>query len=157
MSESATTSAKRGGENAEGAVIDLVSELEYVPDTEAEHYDARTTTLLEPSETIPFVGMCLLEAGVAVEIKSVMVVYGANSSNGRFYLRKGQHERILDEAGVYLFAVCEPRPSRPVIAMKVVPATIVDDLISSWINAGDRPTYAQISWSKVFDPEEVGA
>ena len=154
MSRSA--SSKRAGEAVEGDVLQRHEELEYVPDTDAQHYDARVSELLSPSPTLPFVGMCLLEVGTVVEIKSTMVVYGAAQSRGRFYLRRKQHRRLVDEAGVYLFAVCEPRPSRPVLAAKVVPATTVGGLVSSWIDGGDRADYAQLAWSRIFDEAELG-
>ncbi|WP_423745087.1 hypothetical protein V5735_03415 (plasmid) [Haladaptatus sp. SPP-AMP-3] len=155
MSTDLTVSSKRGGETAASAVLDLVPELVHVPDTEAEHYDARASTLVEPSSKLAFSGICLLEKHVVVEIKSTIVVYGANQSRGRFYLRRGQHEKLLDDAGVYLFAVCEPTPDRTVIAMKVIPATLVDELVSSWIEPDGRATYAQLAWSRIFAREEV--
>ncbi|NHN59829.1 MULTISPECIES: hypothetical protein [Halorussus] len=150
-----TLSSREAGDNAESAVLQVVAELEYVPDEEALHYDARATTLVTPDETVPFAGICVLEAGTVVEIKTVMAVYGENQKHGRYYLRKGQHEALLDAEGVYLFGVCEPTPDRDVIALKVVPATIVDELIHSWISPDERPDYAQLTWTNVFNPSEV--
>ena len=150
-----TLSSRQGGENAESAVLEVVPELEYVPDTEARHYDARATTLVTPSETVMFAGICLLESGSLVEIKSVMAVYGENQRRGRYYLRRGQHEKLLEDAGIYLFAVCEPTPNRDVIALKVVPASLVDELIGSWTDLDGRPSYTQLAWSRIFDPREV--
>jgi len=150
-----TLSSRAAGETAESAVIEAVPELEYVPDTEAEHYDARTTTLVTPSETVLFAGICLLEAETVVEIKSVMAVYGEGQARGRYYLRRGQHGRLLADQGVYLFAVCEPTPARDVLALKVIPATLVDELVYSWIDPEDRAEYAQLAWSNIFDPCEV--
>ena len=147
--------AKRGGANAAAAIVQRHSELRHVPDSEAEHYDAVTTTLLEPSDTLPFVGLCLLERGTAVEIKSCMVVYGERQRRGRFLVRQSQHDALLDEAGSYLFAVCAPTPHRELLATKVVPATIVDDLVSSWIDRDGRSPYGQFAWSRVFRPEEI--
>jgi len=152
---SRAVSSKRGGENAESAVIEFIPELDYVPDTEALHYDARVRQAIWPRSDLPFIGVCVLEAGTAVEIKSVMAVYGEAQARGRFYLRREQHQKLVADAGVYLFAVCEPRPTRPVIAAKIVPATSAEDVISSWIDAGDRPDYAQIAWSRIFQPVEV--
>ena len=153
---SRAASSKRAGENAESAVIQRHPELEYVADTDAEHYDARVSELLSPSPTLPFVGLCLLEVGTVVEIKSTMAVYGEAQSRERFYLGRKQHQRLVDEAGVYLFAVCEPRPARPVIAAKIVPATTVGGLVSSWIDGGDRADYAQLTWGRIFDESELG-
>lgn len=154
--ETARVSSKSAGDRSEGAVIEAVDELEHVPDLEAEHYDAVTTTVLVPSETVSFAGICVLERGTVVEIKSVMVVYG-DGQRGRFYLRQEQHRELLSRGGSYLFAVCAPRPDREVLALKVVPASLVDELIPSWLDGGEgRADYAQIAWSRVFDPDEVG-
>ncbi|WP_049890516.1 hypothetical protein [Halogeometricum borinquense] len=147
--------SKRGGNAAESAVHQLVDGLRYVPDSEAEHYDAEVVELLSPSADLPFVGICLLEVGVAVEIKSAMAVYGQAQRRGRFLIRQSQHEHLLDVGGVYLFAVCEPTPARDVISMKVVPASLVDELEFSWVGRDTRAPYAQFAWSRIFVPEEV--
>jgi hypothetical protein len=146
----------KAGDRVESTVVELVPELAYVPDHEAEHYDAETTTLLEPSDLVTFSGICLLERATVVEIKSAMVVL-ASGRCGRYQLRRGQHEALLEESGLYLFAVCQPTPSRGVLALKVVPASLVDELVTSWIDGGeDCLEYAQIAWSRLFDEAEVG-
>jgi hypothetical protein len=147
--------SKRGGANAAAAVIQTLPELRHVPDSEAESWDAETTTLLEPSADLPFAGICLLERGTIVEIKSAMVVYGERQRRGRFLIRRGQHQRLLELAGSYLFAVCEPTPDRDVLAMKVVPASLVDEFGFSWIDREQRSSYAQFAWTRVFRPSEV--
>jgi hypothetical protein len=148
-------SSKRAGENAEGAVLEAVDGLAFVPDDESEHIDARVIELVEPSTTLPFVGICVLEAGTPVEIKSAIPRL-ASGRRGRFYLRREQHRNLRDAGGSYLFSVCEPRPAREPVAMKVVPATVVDEAIASWRSGGDdRPECAQVAWSRIFDPAEV--
>lgn len=154
----ARISPKRGGENAAAAVIQSVPQLEHVPDTEAEWYDARVQEYLVASEDIPMVGRCLLDPETAVEIKSAMVVATANQSRGRFYLRRRQHEQLVQAGAVYLFVVCESTPTRDPIAMRVVAARDVDELVASWIGVdGDRAeqAYAQLAWSRVFDPGAI--
>lgn len=157
--ESALAQSRLAGERSETNVLERVPGLRYVPDTEAMHYDAIVETTIDPSERLPFVGICILEQGVAVEIKSTGVVYGQQQRNGRFYLRRGQHERLVGSAGVYLFAVCAPN-DREIIAMKVVPATQIDHLIGNvtggWREAGgDRDGYVQLTWTNIFEIEEV--
>ena len=148
-------SSKRAGENAEAAVLEAVDGLAYVPDAETEHADARAETVVVPSSSLPFVGICLLEAESLVEIKSAIPRLGSGQ-RGRFYLRRKQHDRLRDAGGSYLFAVCQPRPAREPVAMKLVPATIVDDAITSWRSGGDdRPECTQLGWSRIFDPAEV--
>ncbi|ELZ54510.1 MULTISPECIES: hypothetical protein [Halorubrum] len=148
-------SSKRAGEDAEAAVLEAVDGLAYVPDDETEHVDARVESLVEPSSTLPFVGICLLESETPVEIKS-SIPRLASGQRGRFYLRREQHELLRDGGGSYLFAVYEPRPGREPVAMKIVPATIVDGAVTSWRSGGtDRPACAQVSWSRIFDPSEV--
>ena len=155
MSSQSKISAKQGGENAESAVIQTVTELEYLDDTEDVHADARAATVIVPSPELPTVALPVVEIGTLVEIKSVMVVYGESQTRGRYYLRQQQHDHLLENGAVYLFAVCVPTPARPVIAMKLVPATIVGDLVSSWIDGGERADYAQLAWSRIFDLTEV--
>jgi len=147
---------KRAGISTEIVVTTKhIPQLQLVPDDGAQHYDAIATTLVTPGSELPFVGICLLERGMLVEIKSVVVSY-ADGSRGRFYVRPEQHEQLLEDAGVYLFAVCRDTPDREVIALKIVPATTVDAVIGSWIDGGDgRSNYAQLAWSRVFDACEV--
>ncbi|HMB50892.1 MAG TPA: hypothetical protein VKM69_09550 [Natronoarchaeum rubrum] len=45
-----------------------------------------------------------------------------SGGTGRFYLRREQHEQVRADAGVYLFAVCEPTPDRAILALKIVAA-----------------------------------
>lgn len=154
-STSRSISPKHGGSRAEDSVLEIVTELRFVPDGENVHYDAVVEKLLCSSAQLPMVGMCLLAVGTIVEIKSAMVVTGANQANGRFNLRQKQHKKLEGVGGVYLFAVCEPTPQRDVIAMKVVPATTVNDVISTWIELDGRETYTQIRWTSLFSDQEV--
>ena len=155
MSSSRPAPSKRAGAAAAGAVIDRVPELVSVPDSELRHADARVDGVVTPSPELPIVGMCLVETGTLVELKSAMARL-ASGGRGRFYLRRPQHKRLLDAGGVYLFAVAEPRPAREPIAMKIVPATIVDDVVGSWRDAGDdRADCAQVRWGRLFDSTEV--
>lgn len=159
MSSQATLAVNKAAGNAvETAVTDgHVPELGRVPDDVAQFYDAVATSAIWPSTTLPFESMCVLERGTLVEIKSVIAIY-ATGSRGRFYFRKGQHEKLLAAGSVYLFAVCKDSPERPVHALKVVPATIVDGILGDdpWLDGGvGRPDYAQLAWSNLFDIEEV--
>ena len=148
-------SPKEAGETAEGAVLDAVLVLETVVDTTAEYYDARTTRPLEPRDDLAFdARITRLGAGVPVEIKTCMVVYGADQRTGVFNLRLGQHRQLLEASGVYLFAVCSPNPDRDVLGMAVLPAESVERLVSTWWDLDGRETYSQIAWTHVV-PEEV--
>ncbi|SNZ06439.1 hypothetical protein SAMN06269185_1171 [Natronoarchaeum philippinense] len=156
-SQSRTASSKRAGERAEGNVIDAVPELAHLPDTEVEHVDAEVETAISPRPALPTVALPVVEQGTLVEIKSAMVRLDSGG-HGRFYLRREQHKAVLDAEGVYLFAVCEPTPDRAILALKFVPATSIDDVVSSWRRAGpDRPEYTQLRWGRIFDADEIGA
>lgn len=146
-----------GGERAEAAVIQRVPELRWVPDDQDEHVDAVVRETFSASQEVPTVGLCLLEEGTDVEIKSCMVRNGEDQRRGRFYIRELQHQELLERDGVYLFAVTEPTPAREPIALKIVPASTVDSLVSSWIECRDRAArgYAQLSWSRIFAAGEV--
>ncbi|WP_049967634.1 hypothetical protein [Haloferax prahovense] len=147
--------SKRAGNTVEATLLQRHPEFRYVSDEIAEHHDAVTVSLVSPSRKLPFVGICLLETGTVVEIKSAMVVYGEDQRRGRFLIRQSQHDHLLEEAGVYLFAVCAPTPARDIIAAKIVPATLVDEFDFSWIDRDARSSYAQFAWSRVFSPDEV--
>ena len=69
----------------------------------------------------PTVALPVVEQGTLVEIKSAMVRLDSGGT-GRFYLRREQHEQVRADAGVYLFAVCEPTPDRAILALKIVAA-----------------------------------
>jgi len=143
------------GQSAEFSVREVVPQLGLVPDDVAEHYDAVATGVIVPGSDLPMVGICLVERGTRLEIKSVAESY-ADGARGRFYVRRRQHEMLLEAGAVYLFAVCSDSHSRDVLALKAVPATIVDDVIPSWLDGGPgRQDYSQLAWSNVFDSEEV--
>jgi len=154
-STSRQLSSKRAGDRAEGAAIDAVDELEHVPDTEVEHADARAERTIAPRPALPTVGLPLVERGTLVEIKSAIARL-ETGGRGRFYVRRGQHDELVQDAAVYLFVVCAPTPDRAPIAMKLVPAVALEDVVSSWRDAGpDRPDYAQVRWGRIFDASEV--
>lgn len=155
MSQAQSPSSKHAGERAEAAVIQAIDELAPVDDQEAEHYDAEPVTAIAPSEEIRFAGMAVLERAVPVEIKSCIPRLSSGQW-GRFYLRENQHQRLVEDGGVYLFAVVTPHEREP-IALKVAAARTVDGVVPSWIDAGERETYAQVSLSRVFKPDEVRA
>ncbi|KDE56699.1 hypothetical protein EL22_25355 [Halostagnicola sp. A56] len=158
--QSRLAASRQAGDRSETVVLEHVDDLRYVPDSESQYYDAICESVIGPSERLPFVGIVVLESGTPVEIKSVSVVYGKGQRRGRFQPRRGQHEKLLESGGVYLFAVCAPH-DRELIAMKVVPATQIDHLIDvvtdGWRSAGtDRSEeYVQFSWSRIFDPDSV--
>jgi hypothetical protein len=155
MSKAERSSSKVAGERAEGAVIQAVDGLEPVSDQEAEHFDAVPSTAIAPCDAVPFAGIAVLERGVPVEIKSCIPRL-SSGERGRFYLREEQHEQLVDDGGVYLFAVVTPHDREP-IAMKVAAARSVGDVVPSWIEGGDRPDFGQIALSRVFHPDEVRA
>lgn len=148
---------KAAGLLVEDLVEGAVDALRLVPDDVAEHYDAVATSLVTPSESLPFVGLCLLERGAKVEIKSVTAFY-SDGARGRFYLRPEQHEALLQAGGSYLFVVCDDDPQREILSMKIVPATLVDDVLPEWFAGGDgRSDYAQLTWTRIFGSQEVSA
>ena len=162
MSEAATPSPKHSGEEIEAIVCNRVPEITYVTDRKAHWHDARVDEVLEPGADLFGVGINLLEVGTAVEIKGCQLAY-ANNRSGRFYVRKRQHERLVDEAGAYLFAVYDllGGTEHRVVAMAIAAATTVDELLSDgWTTREDRSGeegYRQLAWSRVIDPEVIDA
>jgi hypothetical protein len=148
---------KLAGLSVEEQVIDAVGGLRPADDPDA-HFDAVCEAALRPSSSLVFASICVLERHTLVEIKSSLTRY-TSGCRGRFYFRPDQHENLLRDGGVYLFAVCgrdRPHGERDVLAMKIVPASIVDELIPEWFKGGDgRSSYAQLAWSRIFHPSEV--
>jgi hypothetical protein len=153
MSSTTELSPKRLGERAEAAVIEAVDALDPVADSDAEHYDAVPSTALFPSESVRMVGIAVAEAGIPIEVKTT-VPRLSTGSRGRFYLRRKQHRRLSEDGGCYLLAVTTPHEREP-LAMVLVAARTLNDVISSWIDGNHRADYAQIAWSRVFSEEEV--
>lgn len=151
--------SKAAGESIEAEVLQLLPELVYVGDSTAEWHDARVDELLTPSDDVVFASIVLLEVRTPVEIKAAQVRL-ASGRRGRYLLRRTQHERLLAEGASYLFAVYEPR-SKDVLAMVVIPASIVDELLPDEWTVVDREhretpeEQAQLAWSRVVNPETV--
>ena len=154
-------SPKASGDALEADVVQTVDALEYVGDQTATWHDARTTTLLEPSESLSFYSIVVVEPDTPVEIKGCQVETsnGSRSTRGRFYVKRAAHERLLEAAGMYLFVVYVPRPGLPQLARALVPASIVDELLrGKWYDVGgsrSESEVAKLTWSHVIDPETV--
>jgi hypothetical protein len=133
--------ARVAGERSESAILEKLPALRYVNDERAEHYDAEADDDVGP-----------VDAGDVVEIKSAAVVLGSGSP-GRFYLRRRQHQRLVDERGWYLFVVASPN-DREVLAYTFLEAADVP--ISGWWYGGEsRAEYRQFVWTDFIDESEV--
>ncbi|TYT61793.1 hypothetical protein [Natrialba swarupiae] len=158
---SALESPKASGDALEAHVIQEVGPLEFVGDRTATWHDARTTTLLEPAQNLPFYGVVIVEPGVPVEIKGCQIrtSNGNGSTRGRIYVKRDAHEQLLEAGGMYLLVVYLPRPGLPQVARAIVPATIVDELlVGRWYDVGGERSeneVAKLAWSHVINPETV--
>jgi hypothetical protein len=156
-------SPKQQGTTIEDELVDGIDELESVGDATADWHDARITTLLEPSSTLPFVGVCLLEADTPVEIKSAQVWisrgYNAGRQRGRFYIKRRAHEKLREARGAYVFAVYEPGTEDAIRALLVVPAAVLDDVLEERWSTVDHDrseqSVAKVTWTHVIDPPRV--
>jgi hypothetical protein len=156
--------SKQIGERLEEIVVDAADELQAatVPDSfdgadEDYWYDAEPEVALFASEQVPMLGICVIEPGQPVEIKaaSATISSGTRSCAGRFYLTRGQHERLVAENGVYLFAIYteEDDGDPELLGLLAVPAVIVEEeLRSTWYCVDWRSDYYQLSASRLpFD------
>lgn len=150
-----TTSPKHAGEIAAGAVLEEVPALENVPDADAEFYDAVAAVEIQPTDKLRLSSDRPPRDGDHVEIKSAMIRVTETQQRGRFNLRRDQHRRLVEDGAYYLFAVCEPTPSRDVIAMDVRSAAAIESVIPSWREIDGRESYTQLAWTNVLDPEEI--
>lgn len=149
--------SKQAGERAEADVVRIVRELRLVPDDVAEWHDAVVVEPVDAAGDLRFRGLRLLEAGTPVEIKSALIRH-ADGQRGRWYLRRGQHGRLLESRGVYCLVVCDD--DQRVVAVRIVPAALVEDRLGewSWVDAGvGRQDSARVTWTHVFDSREVEA
>lgn len=146
---------RRAGANAIAALLDVCPSLTPVEKGDAHH----DLVVDEPVDDVGVLveGVELLEEEQLVEAKSTMVVYGQSQRSGRFTFREAQHQHLLEEGAVYVLIVCEPRPSRDVLAGVVLDASDVDDhLDGEWLDPGDGgPRYRKFAWTRFIDAEEV--
>lgn len=162
MSRGAHSRSSRAcGDAVEAEVGQVVEELTAVPDATARHYDAVVERAISPSKEIRMLGICVLETGTHVEIKGCQQRL-ASGQRGRWHVRRGQLETLVEEGSVVLFAVYQPGRFPDLLAMVVVPATAVAELVDDlggWLDAGDGRTeaeqYKQISWTTLLDPGHV--
>lgn len=116
--------------------------LVHVPDAETQAYDA---TLLNAENPVP------------VDIKTCqewLAVTGSNGNRrrGRFFIRRGAHERLVDLGGLYLFGVLDG--DGDLLRCEVIAAERVDRrFVDDWTNGG-RDDVVQLNWSVVFGPTE---
>jgi hypothetical protein len=104
-------------------------------------------------------GTAVIPAGAYVEVKAAQRRV-ASGRRGRWLFRHKQHERLLDCGGVYGLAIYDAgRPNHDLLAVALVPASVVDELLGAWtaIDA-DRveEAVAKLCWSRVVDPGGVG-
>ncbi|WP_137289514.1 hypothetical protein [Natronorubrum halophilum] len=158
---SALESSKASGDALEAEIVQVIDALEYVSDHTATWHDAKTSTLLEASRSLPFYGIVLVEPETPIEIKGCQIETsnGDRSTRGRFYVKRAAHEQLLEAAGMYLLVVYLPRPGLPQVARAIVPATLVDELLADrWYDVGgsrSEQEVAKLAWSHVIDPAGV--
>jgi len=106
-------------------------------------------------------GTAVVEADTLAEVKSCLAEYSSagRTSSGRWWIRRGAHEQLLDVDGVYILAVVDPETD-DVLRMALADATTVDALIDGdWWDCGDggrtAEEFHQIAWTRVFDSLEA--
>jgi hypothetical protein len=155
------SSPNASGETIEADAINRLDALESVPDSEATWHDARVDGLLEPSRDLPAIGVVLVEDGTEVESKAAQIRMGKSNRRGRWFVKREAHDRLLEAGGVYLLVVYEPRSGLPWAAARIVPASVLDDLLKPrWYDVDqDRSEdeVVQLPWSAVCDPTAVEA
>jgi hypothetical protein len=104
-------------------------------------------------------------AGQPVEIKACAhtISNGEGEVPGRWWIQRSNHHALLDAEGLYALVVYdETLADLTDVALLVVPATVVDPLLS-WTTAGDSHRsavdgdngHAKLSWRHLFDPDTV--
>ncbi len=148
------------GESVEEYVLEAVDDLQaaVVPadwDSADEDYwfDAMPERALFASQRVPMVGICAIDPGQPVEIKSARarISDGANSRHGRFNLTRRQHERLVEEDGVYLFVIHDGGSKPELLGLLAVLAVVIEDeRRPTWYSAGNRrEDYYQLAASRL--------
>jgi hypothetical protein len=137
------------GDRVEHTAANVYPQLRLVDDDTIEWFDAITaTSITTPTGDVP--------PGGVVEIKSA-VQRLASGGRGRFYLREGQHQRLVDAGGWYLFLVVDDT-HRHVYATQLEPAQAVEDELGEWWHGGEgRARYQQRAWTTWLDTDTVTA
>lgn len=148
--------AKLLGDRLETDTISRHDELEVVPDVEDDRYDARTTELFVGGHGVRMLAVVAVESNTPVEIKFASARINCGS-RGRWYIKRRAHEWLLANDGVYYLGVYD-QETGDTVSNLVVPASVVEAAISSWITASDdrcEQEYAQVTWSVLIDPIQV--
>ncbi|MFD1601044.1 hypothetical protein [Halobellus rarus] len=155
--------AKEIGVDVEFLVVDALGPVRIADESHA-FYDAVTTDVLAPDTVAGDVpirfGVPLVEAGIEIETKSAKRRTsngGGQTIRGRWLFKgcdDGQHAALLDANAYYALSVYDDVDGdRELLAVAVVPASIVDELLEgSWYSIDrDEGTLARLSWSRIFD------
>lgn len=153
------------GEELEARVIELVDALEIAEgrrDDELWPWDAvaRDPVMVGDALGEPPVdvrGAVMIPAGTPIEIKSVLVETGNGdrSTPGRFYFRRAQQARLLEEDGAYgLDVYREADGDLSIIAIVFVPATLIERFVS-WYTVDSRGVEVKkIGWPHLVDLDD---
>jgi len=146
------------GESVEELVLQAVPQLEpaEVPmdwDGAVDDYwhDA-TPTRAVFTNALPMMGILAIEPGMPVEIKGARATIsdGSNSRNGRFNIRRQQHERLVARDGVYLFALYRAADDELLGLLATLAVIVEEELRETWYDAGPgREDYYQLSASRL--------
>lgn len=121
--------------------------VEPASDARDDWHDLEFTADLE----LDVVDDVLVEKGTLAESKSCYDHY--RDRRGRWWIRRGAHEQLLDADGVYLLSVVD-RDTGGVLRTALVEASTVDQLIDRWWDCGNggqtAKQYRQLPWSKIF-------
>lgn len=157
--------AKAIGNDVEDLVLDAVDELAPADDSNA-HHDAETITAITPrtNEDLQLGSVAVVEANTNTEIKAAKRRTEASGTpRGRWFFKgrdDGQHAALVEAGAMYLLVVYdEENGDREILAMLLVPATIVDEVLRGrWYESGRREGYvAKLTWSALIDPADLAA
>lgn len=157
------------GHDVESLVVDALDALEAADDLD-DHHDAVASALLDPAlveTTVPVVwaGVPTVATGTRLEIKAAKrsTSNGTGSVPGRWHFKgrdDGQHAALLEDGALYLLALYDQPgagDSRRLLALVVVPATLLDEHLSGrWYDVDrEEGTVAQLHWNHIIDGTEV--
>jgi hypothetical protein len=98
------------------------------------------------------------EDGTPGEVKGCIRRTGRGDM-GKFFIRRENHERLLDADGFYVLAVYDPQNWKqgPVLDVEMKPAAWLDSVDVGWTANGSRrdEVVKRPVWSELFQPEDI--
>lgn len=149
------------GDEVETLLYNRASVFEFVSDSVCLWHDFRATHPVSIDDEAAVVDADAVRRDGPIEAKACALEQsnGAGQTTaGRWWQARRNHEMLADRDGAYLLAVYWPSAFDPLVALLTVDAARFDELVS-WTSTGSgsgtRDECAKLAWSRVFDRDTI--